>query len=156
MNWVARPVYENIPETDGHTRLHATNERNVLFNDALNTFHLRLYGITTWNERRKYFEGSVLFNDALNTFYLRLYGVTTWNERRKYFEGNVLFNDALNTFHLWFYSVGVRCSSVVRTFAHVRWVVGSILHGVNPLSYFSFQPVLHDWYNKGCDMCYPV
>ena len=19
-----------------------------------------------------------------------------------------------------------------------------------------FQPVLHDWYNKGCGMCYPV
>ena len=41
-------------------------EINVLFNDALNTFYLRLYG-------RK--EGHVLFNDALNTFYLRLYGV---------------------------------------------------------------------------------
>ena len=40
-------------------------EGSVLFNDALNTFYLRLYG-------RK--EGSVLFNDALNTFYLRLYG----------------------------------------------------------------------------------
>ena len=38
----------------------------------------------------------------------------------------------------------------------VRWVVGSILHGVDPLSYFSFQPVLHDWCNKGCGMCYPV
>ena len=24
----------------------------------------------------------------------------------------------------------------------VIWVVGSILHGVDPLSYFSFQPVL--------------
>ena len=38
----------------------------------------------------------------------------------------------------------------------VRWVVGSILHGMDPLSYFSFQPVLHDWYNIGCGMCYPV
>ena len=38
----------------------------------------------------------------------------------------------------------------------VRWVVGSILHGVDPLSYFSFQPVLNDWCNKGCGMCYPV
>ena len=28
------------------------------------------------------------------------------------------------------------------------WVVGSILHGVDPLSYFSLQPVLHDWCNK--------
>ena len=44
-----------------------------------------------------------------------------------------------------------RCSSVVRVFAH-----GSILHGENPLSYFLFQPVLHDWWNKGCGMCYPV
>ena len=39
-------------------------ERNVLFNDTLNTFYLRLYG-----------ERNVLFNDALNTFYLRLYGI---------------------------------------------------------------------------------
>ena len=38
----------------------------------------------------------------------------------------------------------------------VRWVVRSILHGVDPLSYFSFQPVLHDWCNKCCGMCYPV
>ena len=27
---------------------------------------------------------------------------------------------------------------------------------VDPLSLFSFQPVLHDWYNKGCGMCHPV
>ena len=33
----------------------------------------------------------------------------------------------------------------------VRWVVGSILHGVDLLSYFSFQPVLHE-FNKGCGM----
>ena len=41
----------------------------------------------------------------------------------------------------------------------VRWVVGSILHGVGPLSYFSFQPVLHDWCNKGATkavVCYVV
>ena len=38
----------------------------------------------------------------------------------------------------------------------VRWVVGSILHGVDPLSYFSFQPVLHDWCNKGRGMYYSV
>ena len=38
----------------------------------------------------------------------------------------------------------------------VRWVVGSILHRVNPSRYFSFEPVLHDWCNKGCCMCYPV
>ena len=38
----------------------------------------------------------------------------------------------------------------------MRWVVGSILHGVDPLSYFPFQPVLHDWCNKGRGMYYPV
>ena len=27
---------------------------------------------------------------------------------------------------------------------------------VDPLSYFLFQPVLHDWCNKGRGMCYPV
>ena len=27
---------------------------------------------------------------------------------------------------------------------------------VDTLSYFSYQPVLHDWCNKGCGMCYTV
>ena len=27
---------------------------------------------------------------------------------------------------------------------------------VDPLNYFSFQPVLHNWCNKGHGMCYPV
>ena len=38
----------------------------------------------------------------------------------------------------------------------VRWVFGCILHGVEPLSYFSFQPVFHYWCNKGCGMYYTV
>ena len=51
---------------------------------------------------------------------------------------------------------GAGRSSEVELSLMVRWVVGSILHGVDPLSYFSFQPVLHDWCNKGRGMCYPV
>ena len=47
-------------------------------------------------------------------------------------------------------------SSEVERSLMVRWVVGSILHGVEPLSYFLFQPVLHDWCNKGGGMSYPV
>ena len=27
---------------------------------------------------------------------------------------------------------------------------------VDLLSYFLFQPVLHEWCNKGCGMCYPI
>ena len=51
---------------------------------------------------------------------------------------------------------GAGRSSEVQRSLMVRWVVGSILHGVDPLSYFSFQPVLHDWCNKERGMCYPV
>ena len=53
--------------------------KNVLFNNALNTFCLRLYGVRHMvkdhsdNERER--ERNVLFNNALNTFCLRLYGV---------------------------------------------------------------------------------
>ena len=60
------------------TILIVRRERNVLFNDALNTFYLRLYGVRHMvkdhsdSEKR---ERNVLFNDALNTFYLWLYGV---------------------------------------------------------------------------------
>ena len=45
---------------------------------------------------------------------------------------------------------------MVRALLIVQWDVGSIFHGVDPLSYFLFQPVLHDWCNKGHGMCYPV
>ena len=54
------------------------------------------------------------------------------------------------------YKQGAGRSSEVERSLMVRWVIGSILHGVDPLSYFLFQPVLHDWCNKGCGMCYPV
>ena len=55
-----------------------------------------------------------------------------------------------------FFFKGARCSSVVSAFAH--GAMGRRINPptVDPLSYFSFQPVLHDWCNKGCDMCYPV
>ena len=51
---------------------------------------------------------------------------------------------------------GARCSSMVRAFAH--GAMGRLIDPswVDPLSYFAFQPVLHDWCNKGCGMCYPV
>ena len=47
---------------------------------------------------------------------------------------------------------GARCSFVC------SWCDGSSdqSYMVDPLSYFSFQPVLHDWCNKCCGMCYPV
>ena len=60
-------------------------ERNVLFNDALNTFYLWLYGkerernfyLTTHSTHFIYgymgeTEGNVLFNDTLNTFYFKV------------------------------------------------------------------------------------
>ena len=44
-----------------------------------------------------------------------------------------------------------------------RWSVCSWCDGssdrsllVDPLSYLSFQPMLHNWYNKGRGRCYPV
>ena len=41
---------------------------------------------------------------------------------------------------------------MVRAFAH-----GAMGRRIDPLSYFSFQPVLHDWCNKGRGgMCHPV
>ena len=55
---------------------------------------------------------------------------------------------------------GVRCSSVVRVFAHgaCSWCDGSSDRSfmMDPLSYFLFQPVIYDWCNKGCGMCHPV
>ena len=44
-------------------QLFSSTERNVLCNDALSIFYLRLYGVKH------------MFNDVLNTFYLWLYGI---------------------------------------------------------------------------------
>ena len=67
-------------------------------------------------------------------------------------------SDKANTYFILVYInfEGEGRSSEVERSLMVRWVIGSILHGVDPLSYFSFQPVLHDWCNKGRSMCYPV
>ena len=71
-----------------------------------------------------------------------------------------------NTYHGFCYTsrgalAGTRNSSMghsseVERSLMVRWVVGSILHGVDPLSYFSFQPVIPYWCNKDRGMRYPV
>ena len=45
---------------------------------------------------------------------------------------------------------------MVRAFAHVTMGRRIDPSRTNLLSYISFQPVLHDWCNKGCDMYYPV
>ena len=68
------------------------------------------------------------------------------------------FSSSSFNFSLYFFVLfwGAGRSSEVEHSLMVRWVVGLILHGVDPLSYFSFQLVLHDWCNKGCGMCYPV
>ena len=67
------------------------------------------------------------------------------------------FRTAVHTLHhCLHHSERAGRSSEVERSLMVRWVVGSILHGVDSLSYFSLQPVLHDWCNKGRGMCYPV
>ena len=62
-------------------------------------------------------------------------------------------------FHFVYVSLicrGAGCGSEVERSLMVRSVVGSILQTVDPLSYFSFQSVLHYWCNKCRGMCYPV
>ena len=68
----------------------------------------------------------------------------------------VSFPHPLLSFHDCCRLKGAGRSPEVERSLMVRWVVGSILHGVDPLSYFSFQPVFHDCCNKGRGMCYPV
>ena len=108
-------------------------EGNVLFNDALNTFYLRLYGVGHMVEDHSDSErgnplpphgllfqiNSKVFLYASSQRHLNNNGgqcsccqleslITLRDdsvpERRK--EGNVLFNNALNIFYLRFYGVG--------------------------------------------------
>ena len=67
-----------------------------------------------------------------------------------------LFDPRLSDMYIYLFALficgGAGRSSEVERSLMVQWVVGSILHGVDPLSYFSFQPVLHNWCNKGRGM----
>ena len=54
--------------------------------------------------------------------------------------------------------VEMKCETAL---THYKKVAAYGIHLVNtylvdPVSYFSFQPVLHDWCNKGRGVCYPV
>ena len=51
---------------------------------------------------------------------------------------------------------GCDLSQKVLSHDNVYCEIGPRPETANPLSYFSFQPVLHDWCNKGRGMCYPV
>ena len=55
--------------------------------------------------------------------------------------------------HYWLHSTIVLRGKSVRSWCDES-LDRSIM--VDPLSYFLIQPVLHDWCNKGCGMCYPV
>ena len=45
---------------------------------------------------------------------------------------------------------------MVRAFAHAAMGRRIDHSWGGPIGYFSFQPVLHNWCNKGCGMCHPV
>ena len=45
-------------------------------------------------------------------------------------------------------------SDTRQSFKKQTWTDGVFV--VDPLNYFSFQPVLHDWCNEGRGVCYPV
>ena len=50
--------------------------------------------------------------------------------------------------------VVVHIRSEIQLRGRAQWRNGSSDRSLmmDPLSYFSLQPVLHDWYNKGCAM----
>ena len=106
-------------------------------------------------------EGNVLFNDALNTFYLRLYGVKHMVKDHSDSEkGNPLPP------HRLLFPINSK-GSFIGTIPQERDVAQSIaclplkrsvvglIHLSGPscsLGYFPFQPVVHNWFIKGCGM----
>ena len=113
-------------------------EGNVLFNDALNTFYLRLYGVRKLNvntvEGRK--EGYVLFNEAFNTFLYTVIcrrtggkGPLSVRENQLPQLHRLLFLISRKGSFICTMSQEARSNSVVEHPIMVRWVVGSIPHG---------------------------
>ena len=60
--------------------------------------------------------------------------------------------------YYYYYLISNRSETYLRGKSVRSWYDGSSDRSfmVDPYSYFSFQPVLHNWCNKGRGMCYPV
>ena len=85
----------------------------------------------------------------------------------------MVFSMQYNFLHVWHF-VKINISSLFTIFQRLNFhlIYYKVYHynntyllnnalcmfllALDPLSSFSFQPVLHDWCNKGCGMCYPV
>ena len=119
-------------------------------------------------------ESNVLFNDALNIFYLRLYGVRHMvKDHSDSKKGNPLPPHRLLLSIKCKGSFICTTDRITHTTAFVtavvdHWLEREIAQWVHPMkdrsddpshherTLFSLQPVLHDWCNKGRGMCYPV
>ena len=73
-------------------------------------------------------------------------------------EGNNLFNDNPNTFYIQLHGIGHMVKDHLDNEGGKLPISskGSFICTISQTGYFSFQPVLHDWCNKGRGMCYPV
>ena len=126
-------------------------ERNVLFNDALK--HILIYGNISIGHVLK--DHSVREETCCHHYMGYFFGIAV----RDFLHAP--FHRQDSTYHGLCHRVMEHwlereLAQWVHPMKNGWWVVGLILHGVDPLSYFSFQPVLHDWCNKKRGMCYPV
>ena len=84
-------------------------ERNVLLNDALNTFYLRLYGVRHMvkdHSDSEKGEREMFYLTTHSTHFIYSYMASDHSDSDKgERERNVLFNDALNTFYLRLYGI---------------------------------------------------
>ena len=87
-----------------------------------------------------------LFNEAFNTFFINNYEYPNFFRNKSQMSTT---KDRSETDHV----SGINIYDWVRSWCD-RSSDRSFM--VDPLSYFSFQPVFHDWCNKGRVMCYPV
>ena len=81
-------------------------------------------------------------------------------------QNKALDSSFINEFHMYSHNCLLRYIAVRITLTSLGYIGKSIRSWcdgssdrsfmVNTLSYFSFQPVLHDWCNKGCGMYYTV
>ena len=143
----------------GSVWLNTRQQGNGLFNDALNTFYLQLYGV-----RRMVKDHSD--NERGNPL-LTLYGLFSISSKGSFICTAFVTPIAVH----WLERKIVQCvhhegwiwwpiapwallQSYISLWTHISKTITHTHHPTHPN--FTFQPVLHNWCNKGCGMCYPV
>ena len=120
------------------------------FNDAIEKFHFILLSVpllVVENKQEIAEVSSSVFSFSVKNTNIIIIIILN-------FFKNAIYKIAVSYFLVW--KICLTSIIFLMNYKYLFLCWGVVKHSFIQLSYFSFQPVLHDWFNKGRGMYYPI